>query len=67
MIPPAQITLADSDVVEGMVEVGGPHAKRVKCQPHSGGFPEPGDEKADCSGDFGDAGEGNDLWRERHP
>ena len=67
MIEPAIGDMRDRDPVDGMLEIRGPDAERVKRQRNAGRTAEVSRDQCDRASDLADARDENDLSRERHP
>ena len=67
MVPPTRREVRNVDAVEGVLEIGGPHADRVERQRDAGPHAQWARDQRNGAGDFAQAGDKNDLRLERHP
>ena len=67
MIPPAKVHAAQRNVVQRVIEVGGPNAQGVKRKTEPGGSPESRDVQSNSTRNLSDPREGDDVSRIWHP
>ena len=67
MIPPAKMHAAQWNVVDRMVQIGGPDAQSIERQADPCGFPQPRDVEPYSACNFRDAGDSDDVSWMGHP